>query len=241
MHLLGSGALDTHAQTYLATPFASEEIPSTVTSATNELRPQTTYVALLRFRTLLIEYTNSHRYLSDMSFGKLKSARKVRELQSFVKPADFIHDGTSPTTVTPEHAVFSSYEPPESTAAEEQQDLTARNAGGPDDEPHTDNPTVDGARNESLAEEELGSKTDITVMSGASTAMPGEDPAIQPAENKETPTLVALEGCHTSLPAFLEVRESARLGRGIYTKSALNAGRPSRSIVHTRRVINDIP
>lgn len=212
-----------------------------MTSASNELRPQTTHVALLRLRTLLTEYTNFHRYLSDMSFGNLKSARKVRELQSFVKPADLIYEGNGPIAVTPEHTVVSSYEPPESTATEEQQDLTARNAGGPDDEPHMDNPPVDGARNESLTEEELESKTDITVISGASEATTGEGPAIQPAQNKETSTLVDLQGCHTSLPTSLEVRESARLGRGIYTKSALNAGRPIRSIVHTCRVINDIP
>ncbi|KAI0826552.1 hypothetical protein BC628DRAFT_239504 [Trametes gibbosa] len=87
----------------------------------------------------------------------------------------------------------------------------------------------DATPNEALTE---GHGDDSAVMTGAST--PDEPSTMQIRAQKETTRLVSLRGTHTTLPASIEVRESARLGRGIYSKTALHAGTPSRSIVHRR-------
>ncbi|EJF63742.1 SET domain-containing protein [Dichomitus squalens LYAD-421 SS1] len=147
-----------------------------------------------------------------MSFGKLKSARKGKEIHSFVKPesvsgfSDTMKADTSPgplpsqspmqinaaapknshdTMVTDEQAVVQ--HSPLSQASEEQAPPRTQEHQSPT------NPT--------------------------------------PVKTRESTNSVNLHGCHTDLPSFLEIRESSRHGRGLYAKTALSAGEIILSII----------
>ncbi|KAI0635233.1 SET domain-containing protein [Trametes polyzona] len=52
----------------------------------------------------------------------------------------------------------------------------------------------------------------------------GKAPESEAQQQKATTKPVDLHGCHAALPSTVEIRESERHGRGIYTKSALSAG-----------------
>lgn len=152
-----------------------------------------------------------------MSFGKLKSARKAKELHSFVKT-----DGSSLTDASSELGASSSTAQATVSAAHavlhrgenvEVQVDSLRIAS----EPAAGEARADNAPNEALADEQQGKQSDLK----ADPTIPGKAPD---RPHTETAAPVSSQGCYASLPASLEIRESSRHGRGMYTKAALHAG-----------------
>ncbi|KAM5533874.1 hypothetical protein V8D89_012414 [Ganoderma adspersum] len=145
-----------------------------------------------------------------MSFGKLKSARKAREVHSFVKPHS-----------TPSSAG--------TDASQSTHRSLANNAGAWP----TGSTTENGGENLCIASDTSGAGNRTMIpdrslpVDGRSQARPEGicEPSSQgSAETRETTRLVDLHGCHASLPPSLEIRESNNHGRGIYAKAAQVAG-----------------
>lgn len=164
-----------------------------------------------------------------MSFGKLKSARKAKELHSYVKP-----DGSSPSGA--DGFVNSLNTTPAYAGAEHNEQLAGSSTNTESDQlQHTslhsaETPRVDEASYESLAEASQEKRPHVNP---DTSTMSGKAPDRPPERNAETTTPVSLNDCHTSLPASLEIRESSRHGRGIYTNAALQAGElPDAFIMH---------
>lgn len=155
-----------------------------------------------------------------MSFEKLKSARKAKELHSYVKP-----DGSSPSDA--EGLVASLNTTLASAGAEQIEQLAGSSTNSqPDQLAHTsahppETPRVDEASNETLAEKVQEKQPHAKP---AASTVSGKAPESPPQRNAETTTPVSLNDCHASLPASLEIRESSRHGRGIYANAALQAG-----------------
>ncbi|OJT01751.1 N-lysine methyltransferase SMYD2 [Trametes pubescens] len=162
-----------------------------------------------------------------MSFGKLKSARKAKEFHSYVKP-----DGSSLSDA--EGLTASLNTAPASDSTEQIEQLAGSGANTePDQMQHTSahpaqTPRTDEVPYGSLAEESQEVQPDLKP---APSTVPGKAPDGPVQRNAETTTPVPLNDCHISLPASLQIRESSRHGRGIYTNTALQAGTVVMSIV----------
>ncbi|KAI0746851.1 SET domain-containing protein [Daedaleopsis nitida] len=144
-----------------------------------------------------------------MSFGKLKSARRAKESHSFVQPLPA--DGsTSPIAATASSSYLSSGTPRHTTPAEH---VLVELTQVPDD------------RTQALDTQVLSGTADVSTHedSTATTTATPASTSLQSAE-KETSRPAPLHGCHAVLPSTLEIRESSRHGRAVYTKSAISAG-----------------
>ncbi|KAI1798145.1 SET domain-containing protein [Ganoderma leucocontextum] len=148
-----------------------------------------------------------------MSFGKLKSARKAREVHSFVKP------GSTPS----------------STGADASQSTHLSRADNAATCP-TASSFQDDGHDPYTPSDALTSNNETTVQ-GISLAPDGKSQSLArteaidlpsspvSVEARDTTKRVGLHGCHASwLPSSLEIRESNNHGRGLYTKTAQVAG-----------------
>ena len=160
-----------------------------------------------------------HRYhIPAMSFNSLKSARKAKELHSFIQTrAEAPHQ--SPPSV--------------SQTASEGSPMLKESIGLEGSSPNSQV----GAAEPSISAAEKSSDPDSPSKkpseyhpSKTNTALP-ESPAVDTVTPPLTSTsdrrktkLVPLQGCHAALPPTIEIRESNRHGRGIYAKFPLSAG-----------------
>lgn len=159
-----------------------------------------------------------------MSFAQLKSARKTKESQSFVK-AETSGDSILCTPVVAPHP---NDEVPESPFKK--------------DEANFDNATVPRMQLDDQSPERPGLHS-FDTDGGSSSASQTEaisdvDPQVRVAApqlsdlpksrtEKGATKPTSLHGCHVALPTTLEIRESNKLGRGVYAKSALSVGESS--------------
>ncbi|KAI0646366.1 SET domain-containing protein [Trametes meyenii] len=152
-----------------------------------------------------------------MSFGKLKAARKVKEVHSFVVPPSPAERQATTLNVDVLHIT----------------------------EPQTDGGKaaseallLEDSANESFTNEarELIHQTvdQATGISAKATEAPSGSPAKSTNDTKQ----VFLYGCHAALPHSLEIRESAQRGRGIYTKSVVHAGSVVMAVVPHATVLS---
>ncbi|KAJ8482475.1 hypothetical protein ONZ51_g5325 [Trametes cubensis] len=152
-----------------------------------------------------------------MSFGKLKSQRKAKELHSFVKLDDPHQTANSEESSLIQAADANTLEVHENamgTASIDDSEHTQRPSLDQPaaKKPRIDDPSDGGAQQgEEHAGKHAGSEDHAVAMS---LPVPEQDRA-RPAQ---------LHGCHRSLPASLQILETGRHGRGIYAKSALHAG-----------------
>ncbi|KAL7284146.1 hypothetical protein ACG7TL_001427 [Trametes sanguinea] len=154
-----------------------------------------------------------------MSFGKLKSARKARDLHSFVKSDTASVDPTSRQSEAGMRIE-------QGSSKSEEADV---NAGAS----HELQPSPLAAEEPANKKPRLDPLPDEAGTSGQQPAQPAEKPS-SPEQSiaaagssthaKEKAKPVALHGCHRLLPSSLEILETSRHGRGIFAKSALQAG-----------------
>ena len=162
---------------------------------------------------------------SAMSFNSLKSARKTKELHSFVKPQLDVSNKPVSAESEPQMTVHpqpptrgeikraESSRPPMQVGAAETFFSSTEKSSGIDTISQNAVPRGLGAPNiDAPSSTSLSAVTDTT------------PPPIGSDQRKTKP--VSLNGCHESLPDTVEIRESSRHGRGIYTTSAISAGMP---------------
>ncbi|KAH9941306.1 SET domain-containing protein [Epithele typhae] len=130
-----------------------------------------------------------------MSFGSLKSARKAKESQSFV---------TKPQNVSISADLPASSAPSMQIAATD-----VANFAGPSD--------TNGVRKKSSGSASTQNQMQVDTSTETS-------PSPGPPDLHRTTKPVSLGGLYSELPSTMEVRESVRSGRGVYTKSAVTAG-----------------
>ena len=158
-----------------------------------------------------------------MSFSNLKSARKTKERHSFVKHSADAEQNSEhrslPSNSDPVYVTSMSSSATRTTSSPR----SSNTLQGGTEEPFASIPEnsldVDAVSLNAHAKQD-SSTPDIDASSLPTTA----NALVTTDAGKWKTKPVSLGSCHSVLPPTVEIRESTRYGRGIYTKTSFTAG-----------------